>query len=114
MLTKRVFLAPVLAAIVSLPLVAQPASRFAVGPAGQGWAVDPADLTGNVKFEPLMGRDAMVLRSNTHVVKTGLDFKDGTIEFDLAPLTNGDFAAVTFRRQSFTDHENIYLRLRRS
>ena len=27
---------------------------------------------------------------------------------------NGDFAAITFRRQSFTNHENIYLRLRRS
>ena len=96
-------------------IAAQPSARTPVGPAGLGWAVDRADLAGNVKFEPLLGRaDAMVLRGNTHVVKTGLDFSDGTIEFDLAPMSNGDFAAITFRRQSFTNHENIYLRLRRS
>ena len=86
-----------------------------VGPPALGWRVDRADLAGNVKFEPVLGRaDAMVLRGNTHVVKTGLDFGDGTIAFDLAPLANGDFAAITFRRQSFANHENIYLRLRRS
>jgi len=94
---------------------ARQAARTAVGPPAQGWAVDRADLAGNVKFEPVLGRaDAMVLRGNTHVVKTGLDFGDGTISFDLAPLAEGDFAAITFRRQSFTNHENIYLRLRRS
>lgn len=93
---------------------AQQATRTAVGPPSLGWAVDRPDLAGNVKFEPVLGRaDAMLLRGNTHVVKTGLDFGDGTIEFDIAPLAGGDFAAVTFRRQSFTNHENIYLRLRR-
>ena len=94
---------------------AQTGGRTNIGPPELGWAVDRADLAGNVKFEPMFGRaDAMVLRGNTHVVKTGIDFADGTIEFDLAPLANGDFTAITFRRQSFTNHENIYLRLRRS
>jgi len=92
----------------------QPAVRTPVGPAGQNWAVDRADLAGNVKFERFLDRDAMWLRGNTHVVKTGLDFGDGTIEFDLAPTEAGDFAAITFRRAHFTNHENIYLRLRRS
>jgi hypothetical protein len=102
-------------AVVAAPIAAQQPARTPVGPAGLGWAVDRADLAGNVKFEPVLGRaDAMILRGNTHVVKTGLDFGDGTIEFDLAPLANGDFAAITFRRQSFANHENIYLRLRRS
>jgi hypothetical protein len=97
------------------PIAARQAARTAVGPPSQGWAVDRADLADNVKFGPVLGRpDAMLLRGNTHVVKTGFDFADGTIEFDLAPLANGDFAAITFRRQSFTNHENIYLRLRRS
>lgn len=100
---------------VDPPIAARQAARTPVGPPALGWAVDRADLAGNVKFEPLLGRsDAMALRGNTHVVKTGLDFGDGTIEFDLAPLANGDFAAITFRRQSFPNHENIYLRLRRS
>lgn len=89
-------------------------ARTAVGPAGQGWVVDLPALAGNVKFEPFLGRDAMWLKSNTHVVKAGLDLRDGTIEFDLAPMDQGDFAAITFRRASFADHENIYLRLRRS
>lgn len=98
-------------AIVSTPTRAQD-GRIAVG---QGWVVDRADLADNVRFEPAFGRrDAMLLRGNTHVVKAGVNFSNGTIEFDLAPMPDGDFAAVTFRRQSFTNHENVYLRLRRS
>jgi hypothetical protein len=107
----------VIAALLALavPMAARQNDRLPIGPPELRWAVDRADLAGNVKFEPFLGRpDAMWLRSNTHVVKSGLDFADGTIEFDLAPLANGDFAAITFRRQSFTNHENIYLRLRRS
>ena len=86
-----------------------------MGPAALGGAVDRADLAGNVKFEPTLGRsDAMVLRGNTHFVKSGLDFGDGTIEFDLAPTAEGHFTGITFRRQSFTNHENIYVRFHRS
>ncbi len=109
-----------LASLLAVGMVAMPSAQVTatptpVGPAELGWRVDRADLAASVKFEPLLGRaDAMWLRGNTHVVKTGLDFRDGTIAFDLAPLANGDFAALTFRRQSFTNHENIYLRLRRS
>jgi hypothetical protein len=90
-------------------------TRTPVGPKELGWAVDLPTLAGNVSFEPTLGRaDAIRLRSNTHVVKTGLDFGDGTIEFDLAPLANGHFTGITFRRQSFTNHENIYVRFHRS
>lgn len=97
------------------PQAAQAVARTLVGPPDLGWVVDRADLAGNIKFEPFLGRaDAMLLRSNTHAVKAGLDFGDGVIEFDLAPIGNGDFAAITFRRTSFTNHENIYLRLLRS
>lgn len=104
----------VIAAVISLG-AGQAGGRTGVGPEALGWAVDRADLAGNVKFEPFLGRaDAMMLRGNTHVVKTGPGFGDGTIEFDLAPTDLGDFAAITFRRASFTNHENIYLRLRRS
>jgi hypothetical protein len=107
--------ASIMALLAAAPLAQAPAVPTPVGPPTLGWRVDRADLAGNVRFEPLLGRtDAMLLRGNTHVVKTGLDFGDGTIDFDLAPLANGDFAAITFRRQSFTNHENIYFRLRRS
>ena len=92
----------------------QPSVRTAVGRAADGWAVDRADLAGNVKFEKFLGRDAVLLRGNTHVVKSGLDFGDGTIEFDLAPTATGEFFAITFRRAGFTNHENIYVRFHRS
>jgi hypothetical protein len=110
-------LATVVCALVLLAssMAARQSIRTAVGPPALGWAVDRADLAGNVKFEPLLGRaDAMVLRGNTHVVKNGLDFGDGTIEFDLAPLAEGHFTGITFRRQSFTNHENVYVRFHRS
>jgi hypothetical protein len=112
---KLLATAVVTLALLSSSMSARQVVRTAVGPAALGWAVDRADLAGNVKFEPLLGRaDAMVLRGNTHVVKTGLDFGDGTIEFDLAPLANGHFTGITFRRQSFTNHENVYVRFHRS
>jgi hypothetical protein len=113
----RMFVAILFCAVFTATVLdaGQTGGRTPVGPADLGWAVDRADLAANVKFEPLLGRaDAMWLRGNTHIVKPGIDFGDGTIEFDLAPLENGDFAAITFRRASFTNHENIYLRLRRS
>ena len=108
--------AAVFCLIVMAPLLdARQAGRTPVGPPALGWAVDRADLAGNVKFEPAFGRqDAMMLRANTHVVKSGLDFGDGTIEFDLAPTAEGHFTGITFRRQSFTNHENIYVRFHRS
>lgn len=100
---------------IAAPTGARQNARTAVGPAVLGWVVDRADLAGNVKFEPALGRtDAMLLRANTHVVKNGLDFADGTIEFDLAPMANGHFTGITFRRQSFANHENIYVRFHRS
>ena len=101
--------------LVDPAVSARQATRTVVGPPALSWAVDRADLAGNVKFEPAFGRpDAMLLRANTHVVKTGLDFSDGTIEFDLAPTAAGHFTGITFRRQSFTNHENIYVRFHRS
>jgi hypothetical protein len=111
----RVIWSALVLAVAVIPAASQQGVRIPVGAPQDGWVVDRADLAGNVKFEPLLGRtDAMLLRSNTHVVKSGLDFGDGTIEFDLAPLAEGDFAALTFRRQSFANHENVYLRLSRS
>lgn len=115
MTTTRLLSAAAAFAIAAVTLSAQqPAVRTAVGSAADGWAVDRADLAGNVKFEKFLGRDAMLLRGNTHVVKSGLDFGDGRIEFDLAPTDTGEFFAITFRRAAFTNHENIYVRFHRS
>src|SRR5436189_3356899 len=49
--------------IVGAPITARQAAKTTVGPPASGWVVDRADLAGNVKFEPVLGRaDAMVLR----------------------------------------------------
>jgi hypothetical protein len=62
MAIKRVLLAAWLAVLVVFPATARQA-RFPVGPAGQGWVVDRADLAANVTFEPHLGRDAMAAKS---------------------------------------------------
>ena len=79
-----------------------------------GWLVEGAGREGDAKAAPYLGREALWLRNSTHAVRKDLTFTDGTIEFDLAPLEEFDFVAVTFRRQSVSQHENIYLRTGRS
>jgi hypothetical protein len=65
----------------------------------------------DVRFTPHLGRDdAMLLRANTHAFLTGLEFVDGTIEFDVAPTPECHFIAIMFRRAAYDEQENIYLR----
>ncbi len=78
------------------------------------WLVEGPNRAGDVKVEPFLGRPALWLRNNTHAISTGRPFQDGTIEFDLAPMAEADFAAVVFRRASLANHENIYIRPRQS
>ncbi len=56
----------------------------------------------------------MWVRNNTQAVRSDIEFIDGTIEFDIAPMEKGNFVAVIFRRASPTNHENIYFRIHRS
>lgn len=100
-----------LAMLIALPAAAQAPERVAVTSL---WSVDGAARSGHAKVEPYLGREALWVRAGTHVTRTGLRMADGVIAFDLAPMKEGDFAAVTFRRQSATNHENIYFRLQRS
>ena len=84
-------------------------------PGTADWTVDTPARAGDVKTAPFAGRpDALWLRANTHALRKGVAFVDGVIEFDLAPMERGDFAGLTFRRDSSTDYENIYFRLSRS
>jgi len=64
------------------------------------------------RMAPHLGRPALWLRSGVHVLLSGVEFSDGTIEFDFSPMQNIDnsFAGVVFRRHSLGYHENIYLR----
>lgn len=77
------------------------------------WQVDPG-REGDIKIDSFLGRQALWLKNNTHARRPGVIFADGTIELDVAPMDSGDFIGITFRRESQTNHENIYIRPARS
>lgn len=79
------------------------------GPAGS-WVVELDDRAVDVMQKPFLGRPALWLRNNTHVLLADVDFEDGVIEFDVAPMTGSNFFALMFRRATFQDHENVYFR----
>lgn len=65
----------------------------------------------DARIAPFLGRDDVLwLRANTHTFLTGLDFVDGSIEFDVAPMDRTHFIAIMFRREAYDRQENIYLR----
>ncbi|MCB2108478.1 MAG: hypothetical protein KDE14_12300, partial [Rhodobacteraceae bacterium] len=114
---REVLLAVILATggISGLPAFAQVNNDPVVieGPGGP-WKIESANRAGDVRVAQVLGRDAMMLRAGTHVVFAGGGLEDGEMTFDLAPLDDGDFVGVMFHRESFRNHENLYLRLSRS
>jgi hypothetical protein len=98
----------------ALPLSGQPSARVPADHAGGEWLVEGANRASDVKLEPFLGRQALWLRNGTQAIHASARLVDGTIEFDVAPMDRGDFIAVVFRRESLTNHENIYLRPRSS
>ena len=79
------------------------------------WQIEGAQArAADVRLAPFLDRSALWLRNGTQAIRTGVRMADGTIEFDVAPMDRGDFVAVVFRRESFADHENIYIRPRSS
>ena len=74
------------------------------------WLVEQDKRAGDVLPKPFLGRPAVWLRNNTHALLAGVEFRDGVIEFDLAPMPGAHFFALMFRRQGLPDHENIYFR----
>ena len=87
---------------------------FSVEGSNGEWYVDSAERASDVRFSDFAGRRGMWLRNNTQVIRRGVEFADGTVEFDVAPMEKGNFVAVIFRRASGTNHENIYFRVHRS
>ena len=77
------------------------------------WQVDPGRES-DIKVESFLGRQALWLKNSTHARRPGIIVADGTIELDVAPMDSGDFIGITFRRESQTSHENIYIRPARS
>lgn len=94
-------------------LFSQPPARVAAFNTTD-WLVEGATRASDVKIDTVLGRPALLLRNSTQAIKSNVQMADGTIEFDVAPLDHGDFVAIVFRRESLTNHENIYLRPRSS
>jgi Concanavalin A-like lectin/glucanases superfamily len=78
------------------------------------WFVENSDRAGDARFAEFLGRQALWVRNNTQIVRSGIDFANGTIEFDVSPMDKGHFIGLLFRRATATNHENIYLRVHRS
>ncbi len=98
--------------IQTSPLIA-PAQSTPLAERLSEWQVDPG-REGDIKVESFLGRQALWLKNNTHARRPGLILTDGTIELDVAPLDEGDFVGITFRRESQSNHENVYIRPARS
>ncbi len=74
------------------------------------WSLDPR----SAKVDQYLGRRAIFLRGQSPPAFANLDFVDGTIEFDIAPMPGGNFAGLVFRYANPSEHENVYLRLHKS
>jgi len=88
--------------------------RVAVAGSNEQWYAEGKERANDARVAEFLGRQALWLKNGTQVMRSDLEFASGTIEFDFAPMTNGNFLGVIFRRVSFGNHENIYLRLHRS
>lgn len=88
--------------------------RVSVAGSNEQWYAEGKERAGDARVAEFLGRQALWLKNGTQVMRSDLEFVDGTIEFDFAPMTNGNFLGVIFRRVSFGNHENVYLRLHRS
>ncbi len=67
-------------------------------------------LRGDVALETHLGREALRFRNGAASLK-GVDFGDGTIEYDVATSGDRSFVGVAFRiQESRIDYENFYLR----
>jgi hypothetical protein len=67
------------------------------------------------KVDDHLGRKALFVRGQAPpALVSGVDFVDGTIEFDLSAMPDGNFFGLVFRYVDAFYHENIYFRLHRS
>lgn len=86
----------------------------AIEGSAEQWYAEGAERVGDARIAEFLGRQSLWLRNSTQIMRSGIEFVDGTIEFDLAPMDRGNFVGIIFRRVDFGNHENIYLRLHRS
>ncbi len=73
--------------------------------AGRTWNV----AGGEVKVERYLGQEAVRFR-NGAIILSGMEFENGTIEFDVATTGHRSFIGVAFRAHDDNSYEDFYLR----
>lgn len=96
------------------PAVAQENNQIPVPGSNEQWYIEGAERKADAQMAEFLGRQALWLRNSTHVIRSVIEFVDGTIEFDVAPMDKSNFVGILFRRAAFQNQENIYLRIHRS
>lgn len=89
-------------------------NRISVPGSNDQWYIEGDERKGDAQVAEFLGRESLWLRNSTHVIRSGIEFIDGTIEFDVAPMDKSNFVGILFRRAAFQNQENIYLRIHRS
>ena len=101
-------------ATVSLTIAQEKSNHISVPGSSDQWYIEGAERKGDAQVAEFLGRESLWLRNSTHVIRSGIEFVDGTIEFDVAPMDKSNFVGILFRRAAFQNQENIYLRIHRS
>ncbi len=70
-------------------------------------------FSGDAKIETYLGRSALRM-CKAEVVAKDVEFRDGTLDFDLAVSTRRNFPMVGLRRQGEGEYEEFYLRTHKS
>jgi hypothetical protein len=74
---------------------------------GEGEWVLPTEST---MMAPYFGREALWVRNGQRPYRSDIDFVEGTIEFDVAPMPGAVFVGVTFRRLDRDNYETVFFR----
>ena len=104
-----VFLALIFAICFSLNAQPKP-QEFEIGGANGEWFVDSENRINHAKMGEFLGRKSLMIKKGSHILKSNVEFTNGTIEFDVAPLSGAQFIVVMLRRGNSRNYENIYLR----
>jgi hypothetical protein len=74
---------------------------------GEGEWVLPTEAT---MVAPFQGREALWVRNGQRPYRSDVVFVEGTIEFDVAPMSGAIFVGVTFRRLDRDNYETVFFR----
>jgi hypothetical protein len=94
-----------LLAVFAGSLEAQTSTQRLSGTDGE-WVLPPSVTL----IAPYRGREALWLRRGPRPYRQDIEFLEGTVEFDVAPMSGATFIGVMFRRESRAQYETVFFR----